>query len=215
MSRSVTDQKDSVFINCPFTEDYEKIFHCIIFCVLACGFRPRSALEAGDAGDIRIDKIVRLIKESHYSVHDLSAIKLDENNNLPRFNMPFELGLVIGCKKVAGAKYANRPILILEHTKFTSQKCLSDIAGQDLKAHNGCTNSTTTIVRNWLFQQTKREGIPGYVRIRKAFDSFYLALPEICEEAGLDVKEISYPDFVNLAQQWLIEQNAINATTSK
>ena len=101
MALTSSAQEDSVFINCSFTEDYKELFHCIIFCVLACGFRPRSALEAGDAGDIRLDKIVRLIKESHYSIHDLSAIELDGINSLPRFNMPFELGLVIGCKKVA------------------------------------------------------------------------------------------------------------------
>lgn len=215
MARNLAVQKDAVFINCPFSDDYKKLFHCIIFCVLACGFRPRSALEAGDAGDIRLDKIVRLIKESHYSIHDLSAVELDKVNSLPRFNMPFELGLVIGCKKVAGAKYANRPILVMELNDYTSQKCLSDIAGQDLKAHNGCTNRTTKIVRTWLFQQSKRTDIPGYVRIRNAFDSFYQVLPELCNEAGLDAAEVSYSDFVNLAQQWLIEQNAASATASK
>lgn len=210
MSR-ITAQEDSVFINCPFTDDYKELFHCIIFCVLACGFRPRSALEAGDGGDIRLDKIVRLIKESHYSIHDLSAIELDSVNSLPRFNMPFELGLVIGCKKVAGKTYANRPILVMENNAYSSQKCLSDIAGQDLKAHQGSTIRIVTIVRTWLLQQSKRTGIPGHVRIQGAFVQFSSEIPELCDVAGLDCDEISYPDFVYLAQQWLIEQNAASA----
>lgn len=60
------EDEDSVFINCPFTADYKQLFHSIIFTVLSCGFRPRTAMEAGDAGDIRLDKIARLITESAY-----------------------------------------------------------------------------------------------------------------------------------------------------
>ncbi|GAB2889579.1 hypothetical protein GCM10027046_17560 [Uliginosibacterium flavum] len=212
MARISSAQKDSVFINCPFSDDYKELFHCIIFCVLACGFRPRSALEAGDAGDIRLEKIVRLIKESHYSIHDLSAVELDKVNNLPRFNMPFELGLVIGCKKVAGDKYANRPILVMEHNAYTSQKCLSDIAGQDLQAHQGSAKRVTRIVRTWLLLQSNRTDIPGHVRVQRAFEQFYEVLPELCDAAGLDSDEVSYPDFVYLTQQWLVEQNAASAT---
>jgi hypothetical protein len=211
MARTSSAAKDSVFINCPFTDDYKQLFHCIIFCVLACGFRPRTALEAGDAGDIRLEKIVRLIRESHYSIHDLSAVELDTVNRLPRFNMPFELGLVIGCKKVAGDKYASRPILVMEHSAYTSQKCLSDIAGQDLKAHQGSTARVANIVRTWLLQQSKRSGIPGHVRLLNTFNQFYLVLPELCDAAGLEPDEISYPDFVYLSQQWLVEQNAASA----
>ncbi len=212
MSRVSSLHEDAVFINCPFTDDYKKLFHCIIFCVLACGFRPRSALEAGDAGDIRLDKIVRLIKESQYSIHDLSAVELDSINLLPRFNMPFELGLVIGCKKLAGSKYTNRPILIMERSAYTSQKCLSDIAGQDLKSHDRSEARITNIVRTWLLQQSKRQDIPGHLRIHNAFVSFYGELPDLCNAAGIDDDEISYPDFVYLAQQWLILQNAASAT---
>lgn len=211
MPRALSLDEDSVFINCPFTDDYKKLFHCIIFCVLACGFRPRSALETGDAGDVRLDKIVRLIKDSPYSIHDLSAVELDKINGLPRFNMPFELGLVIGCKKLAAKKYANRPILVMESNAYTSQKCISDIAGQDLTAHEGSDIKITKIIRTWLFQHSKRENIPGNVRIQKAFVQFSSELPDICENAGLEYREISYPDFVNLAQQWLVEQNATNA----
>ena len=208
MSRNTASDEDSVFINCPFTDDYKNLFHCTIFCVLACGFRPRSALEAGDAGDVRLDKIVKLIKGSPYSIHDLSAVELDGVNSLPRFNMPFELGLVMGCRRLAGARYAKRPILVMESSAHTSQKCLSDIAGQDLEPHGGSDISITKIVRTWLFQQSNRENIPGHVRIQEAFSKFSGELPSICEAAGLEHDKISYPDFVNLAQQWLVEQNA-------
>jgi hypothetical protein len=204
--------EDSVFINCPFTDDYKETFHSILFTVLSCGFRPRTAMEAGDAGDVRLDKIIRLVAESPYSIHDLSAVKLDKANGLPRFNMPFELGLVIGCKKVAGRKFSRRPILVMEHAAYTTQKCLSDIAGQDLKAHSGSVVRVITIVRTWLRQESRRDNIPGHVRIQKAFRSFSEVLPTLCEIAELDASDLGYSDFVSLAQQWLVEKNATSAT---
>jgi len=169
-------------------------------------------MEAGDAGDIRLDKIARLITESAYSIHDLSAVELDQTNQLPRFNMPFELGMVIGCKKIARAHYARRPMLIMERTAYTSQKCLSDIAGQDLKAHAGSVSRTISIVRGWLLQQSNRKNIPGHVRIQNAFNDFHALLPDLCGEAELEADDISYSDFVTLAQQWLVQRNVENAT---
>jgi len=120
------NRANHVFINCPFTDDFRPLFQCAIFTVLLCGFLPRSALEAGDGSEVRMDKITRLIKESQYSIHDLSAVQLDAFNALPRFNMHFELGMVI---------------------------CLSDIAGQDLSAHNGAPRRISRIIRTWLAQE--------------------------------------------------------------
>lgn len=95
--------RTSVFINCPFTDDYGELFDAMIFAVVACGFEPRSALERGDGGEVRMDKITRLIKASPLSIHDLSAVELDATNQLPRFNMPFELGLTLGIRAAGGS----------------------------------------------------------------------------------------------------------------
>ena len=45
------------------------------FTILFLGFTPRIALETLDSGQPRIDKIVRLIKESQYAIHDLSRVQ--------------------------------------------------------------------------------------------------------------------------------------------
>lgn len=197
---------NDVFINCPFTSDYKPLFECIVFTVLACGFWPRTSLEASDGGDFRLEKILRLVRDSAYSIHDLSAVSLDEVNKLPRFNMPFELGLVIGCKKLAGKRYASRSILILEEVGYTYQKCLSDIAGQDLRAHGGSAKKLSRFIRTWLSQESKRTNIPGDRMIFQAFNKFSAQLPQICEVSGLEYEELSYPDLLGLAQQWLLEQ---------
>ena len=48
-----------VFINCPFDSAYVGTFRALIFTVYACGFVPRSAREADDAGEPRIEKLYR------------------------------------------------------------------------------------------------------------------------------------------------------------
>jgi len=174
----------------------------IVFTVLACGFRPRSALEAGNGGDVRVDKIIRLINECSFSIHDLSAVELDSINSLPRFNMPFELGLAIGLKKGAGSRNS---FLILERVAYTSQKCLSDIAGQDLQAHHGDVGETITIVRNWLRTESRREGLPGPKTIIKEFEAYQTSLPSICDEAGIDPAGLPFVEKVGLAATWLKE----------
>jgi hypothetical protein len=82
----------SVFLNCPFDEAYKPSFEALLFTIMASGYRARCALEDDDSGDIRFDKLCRFIEESDRSVHDLSRVELGAND-LPRFNMPFELGL--------------------------------------------------------------------------------------------------------------------------
>ena len=52
-----------VFINCPFDDAYRPIFLAIVFAAFRCGLRPRSALENANSGQVRIDKIIALIRD--------------------------------------------------------------------------------------------------------------------------------------------------------
>ena len=88
----------NVFINCPFDRAYEPTLHAIVFAIIQCGYTVRCALETIDTGQTRIDKILKLIGECRFGVHDLSRVQRDEPNNLPRFNMPFELGLFLAAR---------------------------------------------------------------------------------------------------------------------
>jgi hypothetical protein len=195
----------SVFINCPFTEDYASLFEAMAFTVLACGFHPRSALEKGDSGEVRMDKITRLIKASPYSIHDLSAVELDSTNQLPRFNMPFELGLTLGLR-AAGGEHAGHTALILERQKYTCQKCLSDIAGQDLQAHGGDVDQTILKVRNWLRTEAGLD-VPGPKQIRVDLKGFQMALARSCEKTGMSRKDVPFPELVSMQMQFLSSAN--------
>ena len=82
-----------VFINCPFDAGYQPIFNAITFAVYDLGFVARCARETDDSGEGRLSKIERIIEQCKFGIHDISEVRLDTVNNLPRFNMPLELGL--------------------------------------------------------------------------------------------------------------------------
>ena len=57
----------SVFINCPFDQDYLSLLRPLLFTITALGFRPRIASERSDSGEMRLDKIVGLIRSARFS----------------------------------------------------------------------------------------------------------------------------------------------------
>jgi hypothetical protein len=107
-------QGKDVFINCPFDDAYKPTFDAILFVVYYLGFTARCALEADDASELRLDKIMRIIEQCPYGVHDISSVGLSPGINLPRFNMPLELGLYLGCKRFGGGTHHGKACLILD-----------------------------------------------------------------------------------------------------
>ncbi len=138
-----------VFLNCPFDDGYRPIYEAIIFAVLHCGFVIRCARERDDSGETRIGKIVEIIRESQFGIHDISRVECDEVNGLPRFNMPLELGLFLGAKSFSGEKQQKRKrCLILDSEPYRYQKFISDIAGQDIRSHGGVPLEALKQTRN-------------------------------------------------------------------
>lgn len=52
----------NVFVNAPFDDDYAPLLDALIFTIYACGLRARCALEENDSGDIRLDKLIRIVR---------------------------------------------------------------------------------------------------------------------------------------------------------
>lgn len=125
---------ESVFLNCPFDEEYEPVFWAIVFTIHDCGFVARCALEVDDSSDTRIAKIYKLIEACELGIHDISRTELDSVNDLPRFNMPLELGIFLGAKRFGSAKQRKKKCLVLDRERYRFQKFCSDIAGQDIKS---------------------------------------------------------------------------------
>jgi hypothetical protein len=143
----------SVFINCPFDEVYQPLLRTLIFTIKTIGFIPRITLERNDSGEVRLHKIKELIESSKYSIHDLSRSKSKSENEYFRLNMPFELGLDLGCRDYHTNKiYKDKKLLILEEEKYSTQKALSDLSFADCKCHKGDAEELVYEVRTWFIE---------------------------------------------------------------
>jgi hypothetical protein len=106
------------FINCPFDDAYKRLLKPVLFTVTMMGLTPRIALESLDSGRPRIERIVALIEEARFAIHDLSRLKATSAGEFFRLNMPFELGLDVGCRLFRGERWADKRCLILESERY-------------------------------------------------------------------------------------------------
>jgi len=194
---------DNVFINCPFDSAYQELFDAMVFTVHDCGFIPRCALEEDDASEVRIDKIYSIIADCRYGIHDISRTELDKGSGLPRFNMPLELGVFLGAKKFGIEEQERKKCLILDTERYRYQQFISDIAGQDIQAHNNSSREIITRVRNWIRAASRRETIPSGGIIWERYQEFTEKLPQMAKEGQLIVEELIFNDYTLLVAQWL------------
>jgi hypothetical protein len=194
-----------VFINCPFDRAYRPILRALLFAVYDCGFRARSALEVEDSGEVRVQKIIRIVGESALGIHDISRVQLDRSTSLPRFNMPLELGLFLGAKSYGDADQQTKRCLILDSEPYRYQKYISDIAGQDIRAHNDNPTTAIELVRNWLSASgvAREQVIPSGSVLAKRYRACRSVFPKMCEELQLDPKRLTFTDDIALIVAWL------------
>lgn len=193
----------SVFINCPFDEAYRPLFEATVFTVARCGFAPRCALEIVDAAGTRIDRIMDLIGNCPLGIHDISRTDPDPVSGLPRFNMPFELGLFLGARRFGDTRQRAKNCLVLDRERYRYQKFLSDIAGQDIDAHGNDPAKLITKVRNFLRTHSGGRRLPGGAVIKRDFDQFETRKPAICAALELVPGELTFVDFAYLVAHYL------------
>jgi hypothetical protein len=143
-------RENNVFFNCSFDGSYAQIFEAVVFAVFDFGFLPRCSLEVSDSTQSRLSRIVDLIRKCNYAVHDISYTELDSRTQLPRFNMPFELGLYFGCQNYGGKFHGKKTSLILDRDPYRYRAFLSDISGQDIRPHGGDPRAAVKEVRDWV-----------------------------------------------------------------
>jgi hypothetical protein len=191
-----------VFINCPFDLHYQQIFEAIVFAVSDCGFRPRCSLEIDDGSQIRIEKIFKIITDCKFGIHDISKTEPDETSDLPRFNMPLELGMFLGAKRYGRDEQAEKICLILDRESYRYQKFISDIAGQDIRAHDDDPKKAIAVVRNWLRSAMPSSNMPGGEAIGVRYDAFRAKLPEMCKKLRLEQRALTFIDYDWLVSEW-------------
>lgn len=181
-----------------------RLFHALVFTIHQCGFWARCALEMEDSGEERIRKIKRIIRECRYGVHDISRVELDAANRLPRFNMPLELGLFLGAQEYGVGDQAEKRSLVLDSERYRYQKFCSDIAGQDIRAHEDDPAKLIAAVRAMLSTALDgRARLPGPACIRDRFARFDMDLPVISRRMHVGVSELQFVELRVLVEEWV------------
>lgn len=197
-------RSNGVFINCPFDDAYQPLFREIVFAIHDCGFIARSALEVSDSGEVRIQKILRIIDECALGIHDISRTELDVATQLPRFNMPLELGLFLGAKHYGAARHRAKACLILDRELRRYEKFISDIKGQDIQGHDDDAGKAIGVVRDWLDDKTKGDIIlPDGSEIAQRYGVFVTELPTICSAFKLKASKLTFKNYVQMVVRWL------------
>ena len=196
-------KSSDVFINCPFDSAYQPISRAIVFSVYDLGFVARCALEEDDAGEFRLSKIQRIIEECRFRIDDLSAVALDPATGLPRFNMPLELGLFLGCKRFGAANQGKKRTLVLDKEAYRYRQFISDISGQDIRSHDGNPERALRQVRDWLQANSRHSGLVGGGQIIEHFRRFQADLPVVCSELALEPDNLTFFDLSTAIAAWL------------
>ncbi len=195
----------NVFVNCPFDDQFLPLLRPLLFTIIYLDLNPRIALERTDSGESRLDKIVQLIRESKYSVHDLSRSEAGAVGELYRLNMPFELGLDFGCRLFGSPRSRQKKTLVLESIPHRYKAAISDLSGADVECHHDEPYKVIGVVRNWLKSSCLPAAV-GPARVEAAFTRFmtddYNALTDEGFSAA-DIAALPIGELIERMQNWV------------
>lgn len=134
----------SIFINCPFDDEYLPLLRVLLFITRFYGFDVKIASAELDSKSNRLPRIKSLMGETKYSIHDLSRFRSDKAGEYYRMNMPFELGLDYG---IGGD---DKIFLIFESEPNKLKIALSDINGWDIRSHQDKPEKIVMEFRKWI-----------------------------------------------------------------
>lgn len=196
----------SVFINCPFDEDYDRLLRPLLFTILRLGFSPRIATERSDSGENRVDKIVGLIRDSRFSIHDISRLRSADEGEYARFNLPFELGVDRGAQLFGSVRMRRKCCLILESQPYDFKRALSDLSGVDIKHHRDDPAEIVRAFRNWFVETVGLKQVAGATAIWYGFTDFNYAFHNEPEAKGFSADDLNLmpvPEYIDSIRDWL------------
>ncbi len=160
-----------VFCNFPFDAPYEPLYLALMSALVCTGHTPRTVLEI-PAGTDRLSRILDLLTRCGYSLHDLSRVQLSEGSfRVPRFNMPFELGLAVAVAKHIVPSHQFR---LLEERPYRLQHSLSDMNGYDPYIHSGTPSGMYEAVCSVFLENRPFpiQSVAGFRRVYRELRAF-------------------------------------------
>jgi hypothetical protein len=199
----------NVFVNCPFDGEYVSLLRPLLFTVLALGYQPRIATERSDSGENRIDKIVELIRESRYSIHDISRLVATEAGQFSRFNLPFELGIDRGAQLFGTTRQRTKKILILESEPYDYKRALSDLSGADIKHHKSDAPRLVREVRNWFVETVGVTAAKSPTVLWYQFTDFASEFYDRRKDDGYSEEDLNFMpvgEYMGAISEWLAKR---------
>ena len=173
-----------VFINCPFDEAYEPLFDGLLFVAVAYNFAPSTSYAEGDPGIARIERLREQLRDTPYSLHDLSRCTGEGALNIARMNMPLELGMAMMRQhlgdSVEGLTAHQWAALVPEDR--LADRFLSDLRGYDLLEYGGDDDLNGLIARAAQFFATRSEVPLTPAQILPGYETFHIAAAELREQ---------------------------------
>lgn len=202
----------NVFVNCPFDSQYLPLLRPLLFTIVYLGYNPRIATERSDSAENRVDKICELIRESRYSVHDLSRLKASRAREFYRLNMPFELGVDYGARQYGSSYMGEKKCLILEKKPHDFKVALSDLSGVDIKSHENEPDEVVRSVRDWFVETAGLADADYPSVIWYRFNDFATDLYEARRREGVpheavikDIEKMPVPEYLKCVRDWMEE----------
>ena len=175
----------SVFVNLPYSPEYEDRFLAIVGTLALFAVVPTAAIVA-PTGTTRLDRIINLLSVCPASIHDLSWMDLDAvAPPTPRFNMPFELGIA-----VAVSRFHDHECIVLDTVERRLDKALSDLRGIDPFIYDGTPEAMFRALSNVFFRSGSPPRMAEFERLfaqlkrhvsrmkaREGFSSLFEAAP--------------------------------------
>jgi hypothetical protein len=158
--------RDRVFLNIPYDKQFERLFLAYIAGISAYGMFPHATLEITDSSR-RLEKILKLERSCDYSIHDLSRVQLDQAKpRVPRFNMPFELGLCVADANRRKGQTQNW--FVFEAVANRIDKSLSDLRGTDPRIHGATVRGVLSGLCNAFRRPGRQPSVPQMLQIYRA-----------------------------------------------
>jgi hypothetical protein len=155
--------RNEVFLNIPYDKRFERLFLAYVAGISAFGMVPRATLEIPDSSR-RLEKILKLARSCGYSVHDLSRVQLDRSKpRVPRFNMPFELGLCVADANRREGQKQNWFVFEAEANRI--DKSLSDLKGTDPRIHGTTVRGVMSGLCNIFRRPGRQPTVPQMMQI--------------------------------------------------
>ena len=184
--------------------EYRSLKRPLLFTIIYCGFNPCISSQKNDSAESRLKKIKNLIKNSKYSIHDLSRMEASKKGDLARFNMPFELGIDTGCKAFGKNWHSKKQFLIFDEKQYRYQKAISDMAGCDINHHSKDAEQLIIKTRSWFFNKVGRKQLKNGQYIWELYNEFITHLEDSCTKNHTPtLDQLADDEYIKYATKWI------------